>query len=316
MMIASSLPPHFWAEAVATSTYLINIQPSAALQGGIPLERLSGSAPAYSILRSFGCVCYVLLPPRERTKLTAQSVECVFLGYSDEHKGYRCWDLVGRRMRISRDVTFDETRPFYPRPTSGSYPVDDLSFLLLPDTPPVVPPSPPLSSDVSPSVSVPSSPPSSSPSSPRSPAAAPSSAIPSSSSSDDSSSADKLPSSRPVRQRRAPNHYSPSQYGLSVVPEPTSYRDAERHPEWQLAMVEEFAALERTGTWDLVSPPSGVRPITCKWVYKIKTCSDGSLARYKARLVARRFQQEQGRDLKEHVSPNWFCVLVNNTWKI
>jgi hypothetical protein len=42
MMIASSLPPHFWAEVVSTSIYLINIQPSAALQGGIPLERLSG----------------------------------------------------------------------------------------------------------------------------------------------------------------------------------------------------------------------------------------------------------------------------------
>jgi transposase InsO family protein len=31
MMIASSLPPHFWAEAVSTSFYLINIHPSAAL---------------------------------------------------------------------------------------------------------------------------------------------------------------------------------------------------------------------------------------------------------------------------------------------
>nr|XP_040245108.1 uncharacterized mitochondrial protein AtMg00810-like [Aegilops tauschii subsp. strangulata] len=39
-------------------------------------------------------------------------------------------------------------------------------------------------------------------------------------------------------------------------------------PEWQLAMAEELAALERPGTWDLVSLPSGVRPITCKWVYK------------------------------------------------
>jgi transposase InsO family protein len=87
MMIASSLPPHFWAEAVSTSVYLINIQPSAALQGGIPLERLFGRSLEYSTLRLFGCVCYVLLAPCERTKLTAQSVEYVFLRYSDEHKG-------------------------------------------------------------------------------------------------------------------------------------------------------------------------------------------------------------------------------------
>ncbi|KAK1650576.1 hypothetical protein QYE76_068381 [Lolium multiflorum] len=59
MMIASSLPPHFWAEAVATSAHLINIQPSLLYRVAF-LSSVSGVSPDYSTLRSFGCVFYVL----------------------------------------------------------------------------------------------------------------------------------------------------------------------------------------------------------------------------------------------------------------
>ena len=68
-------------------------------------------------------------------------------------------------------------------------------------------------------------------------------------------------------------------------------------------MAEEIAALERTGTWDFVPIPAHVRSITCKWVYKVKTRTDGSLECYKAHLVVRGFQQEHGRDYDETFAP-------------
>jgi hypothetical protein len=83
-MIASSVPPNFWADAISTAIYLINIKPFSTVHGGIHLERLCGKMPDYSSLHLFGCVCYMLLVPHECTKLTAQSIECVFLGYSVE----------------------------------------------------------------------------------------------------------------------------------------------------------------------------------------------------------------------------------------
>jgi transposase InsO family protein len=56
LMIALFVPPHFWPEVVSTATYLINIQPSSALQGGIPFERFCGKTPDYSRLHLFCCV--------------------------------------------------------------------------------------------------------------------------------------------------------------------------------------------------------------------------------------------------------------------
>jgi hypothetical protein len=74
-----------------------------------------------------------------------------------------------------------------------------------------------------------------------------------------------------------PNCYSPSAFTVTALSEPVSYRDAILHPEWQHAMTEEITALKQTNTWDLVPCPPRVCPITCKWVYKVKTRSDGSL---------------------------------------
>lgn len=110
----------------------------------------------------------------------------------------------------------------------------------------------------------------------------------------------------------------------AIVDEPSTYHEASLIPEWQAAMSEELAALERTGTWDIVPLPSHIVPITCKWVFKFKTKSDGSIERYKARLVARGFQQTQGCDYDEtfaHVAHmttvrTLIVVAASKSWHI
>ena len=64
-------------------------------------------------------------------------------------------------------------------------------------------------------------------------------------------------------------------------------------------MKEELDALLKIGTWDLVDLLAGKSTIGCKWVYTIKTQSDGTVDRYKARLVANGFTQEYGINYEE-----------------
>ena len=52
-------------------------------------------------------------------------------------------------------------------------------------------------------------------------------------------------------------------------------------------MSEEMKSLEDIEVWELTTLPPGKKAIGCKWVYKVKTNGNGSIERYKARLVAR-----------------------------
>ena len=79
---------------------------------------------------------------------------------------------------------------------------------------------------------------------------------------------------------------------VAVVRESESYAEATKDPNWQKAMEEEMHALMENETWDLVDIPKGVKPIDCHWVYKVKYNADGSVNRYKDRLVEKSYAHQ------------------------
>ena len=91
--------------------------------------------------------------------------------------------------------------------------------------------------------------------------------------------------------------------GEPILIETSSYEEASKVSQWHKAMEEEINALNDNRTWDFVPKPDEVKPISCKWVYKVKTCPDGSVERYKAQLVAWGFSQQYGLDYEQTFSP-------------
>ena len=85
--------------------------------------------------------------------------------------------------------------------------------------------------------------------------------------------------------------------------EPRSYRQALADDHWRPAMESEFSAVQQNKTWTLVPRPPGKNIIGCKWIFKVKHKADGSLDKFKARLVARGFTQQYGIDYSETFSP-------------
>jgi Reverse transcriptase (RNA-dependent DNA polymerase)/gag-polypeptide of LTR copia-type len=88
---------------------------------------------------------------------------------------------------------------------------------------------------------------------------------------------------------------------------PQTYKEAINDPQyskqWKNAMNEELISLLENGTWKEVVPPKDVNLVSTKWVYLIKTKVDGTIERFKARLVARGFSQVHGQDYTETFAP-------------
>ena len=189
------MPAFYWGEAVMTAVHLLNRSPTKALDGKTPYEAWHGRKPAVSHLRVFGCLAFVK-ELNHVGKLDDRSTPGVFIGYAEGAKAYRVLDPTTRRVRITRDVVFDEGRGWTwdkmvddgPTPTTSDFVVDYVHFeeaggansSSSPSSPTPPPHSPPPPASPSPppppapaSPQAPASPPPAPPATPRSPTPAP-----------------------------------------------------------------------------------------------------------------------------------------------
>lgn len=90
---------------------------------------------------------------------------------------------------------------------------------------------------------------------------------------------------------------------LTTISKPTNLVDALNNSHWRAAMDVEFQALVKNKTWHLVPQQQHKNVIGSKRVYKVKRKADGTIDRYKARLVAKEFKQRYGIDYEDTFSP-------------
>ena len=61
-------------------------------------------------------MAFVHISAQNRSKLDPKSAKCIFLGYSSNQKGYKCYSPHNRKFFNSMDVSLFEDQPFYPKP--------------------------------------------------------------------------------------------------------------------------------------------------------------------------------------------------------
>ncbi|GJS23513.1 ribonuclease H-like domain-containing protein [Tanacetum coccineum] len=350
LLFQANLPPTFWVEALNMATHLLNILPSTAITNEIPYTRLFGKQPDYSLLRTFGCLCYPHLYPNH--KLEPHATPSILLGHASNHRGYRCLDLHTNKIIISRHVTFDETvfpygstqpssvptytflddSPDIPTQPIRSIPVLDPDTIHATHTPP--PNTTPTNTNIAPSAQ-PESPPHATPSH-NSPTQQSTTAHDTPPHIQHTHVAQQTPEidheQPPTAQNEIPPLIIPNPpenpnpdsvhpmvtrfrvgtnrpterlnlHVSSVSPLPKSYRDAFSDPNWQNAMRDEYSALIKNRTWVLVPRPTDTNIVRCMWLFRHKHLADGTLSRYKARLVANGSTQLEGVDVDETFSP-------------
>ncbi|WVZ16876.1 hypothetical protein V8G54_009858 [Vigna mungo] len=328
LLFQANLPTILWCFAAEYATLLINCMPTPLLNNATPYEKLNGKLYDISVLRVFGCLCYVSTLAANRKKLDARAVPGVFLGFKQHTKGYQFLNLQSHKIDVSRNVMFHEDCFPYtsshnsihdsnslslPIPHNYHHDYDNVNF---PNNRILVPtPNDPIINTNEDNMEVQHT------ADPYQPTAF----------SDDVNIVHEHNDTirRSTQSKRPPAYLTDFQthniarypitdfisynkfssdfrntvLSISSTTEPRTYKEASKIPQWTQAMQDELKALGVNNTWIITDLPLGKTAIGCRWIYKIKHKHDGSIDRFKARLVAKGYTQLEGLDYLETFAP-------------
>lgn len=279
-------PPAIWAELVNSAIYTLNRTGKSSVEDTSPYELWLKKKPRLKHLRVIGSTCYAHIPVQKRRKMDKKATKGYLVGYDGDER-YRIWVKEEHRVYLSRDVIFQE------RPGQ----CDDHTELSLQDR--IEEESNQGKYEEQQEIKE--------------------DRIQDEESQEDEardSDSEEEVEPTPGRQlrdrsllqkpKRFKDHVMEADTYLSDNDSPETYKEAvdgKDSSNWKKAMDNEMDSLKENQTWELTDLPVGARVIPCKWVYRLKTNPDGSINKYKARLVVKGFSQRQGTEYSETYSP-------------
>ncbi|KAG8502943.1 hypothetical protein CXB51_000740 [Gossypium anomalum] len=355
LMFTMSVPKYLWGEAVLAACYLINQLPSKVLNFQTPLHTLQIFFPLFRVpnlpTKTFGCKAFVHNHQPNRSKLDPRAHTCVFIGYSPTQKGYKCYSPTLHRMFVSLDVTFFENEPYFSAshlqgeilsedetlsnlliipqdsisPTTTTKPAENPTATVIPVLDPIFPISTVQQQET------------------RVINHTNEEKQPTHSEKQEGKTQGLRVYSRrhqlPETETAVPMPSLPEDYPEEEVspPSPSIYlpiavrkgtRSCTQHPISRFVsygnLSKSYNAFVSNVDSEISKLPTGKKTVGCKWIFTTKFKLDGSIDRYKARLVARGFTQTYGLDYEETFAPvaklNTIRVLlsiaVNLEWPL
>lgn len=270
-------PAFLWAELVNTAAYILNRTGISSVENVSPHELWFGKKPRIRHMRIIGSLCYAHIPMQKRKKMAKKALKGILIGYNGDER-YRIWLPDEGKIVFSRDVIFHEKTKPCEEHVSLKNPVSIINL-----------------SNQEKSVEQIEE--------PEEPNAE------SENEEDDESRSSRNMQLRDRSQLEKPRRfddYIMDTEAFIYGEDPQTYQEALENPDkenWKKAMDSEINSLKENQTWELTKLPEGVKAIPCKWVYRIKRNPDGSIEKYKARLVIKGFLQRKGINYNQTYSP-------------